>query len=317
MVLKEKLVLDSFPYSRLSKEELPQLAVRVMAIVNNHDAEKLKIDAMFDLLELEETQINMLDSGYGPHPLTSELTKLREDRRFTVSSIFFQLKKVTKKKVAGKDKELKLATIAINLHLTKLNTSKNDETFNRRLEIFFNEIKNDEALQDAFETLDFNPLLNELKMTHSKIQELILARWSSTHQRSKIKTGVLRSSILTALMDLFKQIDIAPLKHLDVDYEPFFKDMNGLLNEYRVILNKRFLFNKRKAELKKANEEAARNESNNPVAPATMTMKSIDEVTTEGNTSEEGLAEQQDLNKIAATNSSSMQLPVIEKKAPK
>lgn len=54
---------------------------------------------------------------------------------------------------------------------------------------------------------------------------------------------------------MIKQIEIAPLLHPELDYAPLYNEMNQLFTEYRDIIKRRALFNKRKAE-KIDNEES-------------------------------------------------------------
>lgn len=85
-------------------------------------------------------------------------------------------------------------------------------------------------------------------MVHSNIQELVVERSLTKSERPKEKTSDLEDSVMTAIKDLIKQIEIAPKKYVDIDYSPLYNVVNELFIEFRDMINKRILFNKRKAE---------------------------------------------------------------------
>lgn len=61
-------------------------------------------------------------------------------------------------------------------------------------------------------------------------------------------------AVLTATKNLIKQIEIAPLKNPELDYTSLYNELNVLFIEYRNLINKRILFNKRKSEEMKNGE---------------------------------------------------------------
>lgn len=315
----EKKELHLIPFSELTKLELPQFVVDSISLVEKHDPEKLKIKEMFDLLVAKMPQIDLLKTAYRRHPLTSQLNRLRSLRRLNVSEITFQHRVVTKKNSTIHNPQVELVSIAILRHLSDLNQVKNEESVIRTLNLFFAEVASNEDLQDALETLKFLPLISELKSTHNAVQELISNRRASISQRPKTKTKALRKSILYSLDKLFKEMDVAHCKHPDVDYKPFFAEMNRLLNDYRYVINKRKSVNKSKAEALKANEsnQEPNIEATQPMATAMMMNNRNVEAPTEGNGFEEGFDENSEQKKTAASASKLMQLPTDEKKEAK
>lgn len=303
--------LDTIPFSRLSKLEVPRFALRVIDTIDKHDPEKLKIKDVYELLVAKKPQIRKLTVPYGPNPINVELKQMRAVRSLNVSELSFHLKKVMARKETTKvDTNVILVTIELNRFFDALNSSRNEESVNQKITAFYEELMDHEELMDALTTLGFSPLVNDLKVTHNAINELIGKKQSTISERPEEKTEYLKNSVLFSLKKMFKQIDVAISKHPEVDYNPFFADMNVLLNEYRVLINKRILFNKRKAELKKAAGQIAKGVSANS-AVAAMMMDNLNEETTQGNGFEEIL----DQKKTAATSAKQVQLPSMDEEA--
>ncbi len=92
--------------------------------------------------------------------------------------------------------------------------------------MFFVDFKNNLPLQEAFESLAFTSFISELKVTHNAIKELISQKLSSIALRPKVETKFRKKSIASSLKDIFKQLEVAALKHRVVDYAPLFAEKN-------------------------------------------------------------------------------------------
>lgn len=115
--LKNEMKLKNLSFTRLLKLELPEFAERVIGIVEEHNPEELKIEAVFDLLVKEQPQIDLLTVRYGAHPMTAELNRLRELRQLYLSAIAFRLRVVTKEDITQSDPAVILVDIEINRFL--------------------------------------------------------------------------------------------------------------------------------------------------------------------------------------------------------
>ena len=270
MIEKQKLELIKIPMSRLLKLELPRFALRLIEIVERHDPEELKIKEIYDLLDGEKSNISKLAVKYGPHPLTLKLSKLRELRSLYVGSIDQHLKIVSKKNVASET--VLLVQIEINRFLGNLRESKNDETVSQKITLFLEQVNTNPVLQTALESFQFMEHIDNLTSVHNSIQEAIYDRLDSKSGRPKATTKELVKSVLTATNDMIIQIQIAPKKHPEVDYEPLYNKLNELLVEYRDLINRRVLFNKRNAETNNKNGETTEMTTPQQTEPAGRMM---------------------------------------------
>ena len=263
MILKEKALhflknrimttvthpeLVIIPFSKLLKVELSRFATRVIGIVERHNPEELLIKKLFDDLVAQTPNIKNLKDKHGPHPLTAELRNLRKLRALYVSAIKFRLKVVTREDISGVNIDVVTVKYEIDHFLNSLKLSKNEEMFNQKVTQFFAAIENDEALSNALVSLEFGASLDKLKAVHDDMQKLITARLVSITQRPKGTTAQLTKAILTAIRNMIKLIEIAPLLNPTLDYKPLHNELNQLFIEYGNMIGRRASNNKRKAE---------------------------------------------------------------------
>ena len=63
----------------------------------------------------------------------------------------------------------------------------------------------------------------------------------------KAETDKKLKVIRKVLTDLFMQIEVASLKNTDLDYKPLINEINGVIDNYRELVNTRYTINKKKA----------------------------------------------------------------------
>ena len=252
--LTKKKGIIRVPFSRLLKLELPELAERVMRIVDKHDPKVLKIEEVFELLVDEQPQIDNLNARYGVHPLSIKLKPMREKLLLKVSRLKLDLNVASKSTTdLTKDAVIDLQ-LAIDRHLLKLRSSKNEAIMNRKIAQFLHEHSTSEKLQTAIEVLGFTAVIDSLQSAHTVVRELLDDRLALTSLRPKESSNEIADYVETALINLFKQIEVAQLKNKLVDYKPLIDELNDTLNVFRNLINIREANNKRKAEEKKALE---------------------------------------------------------------
>lgn len=243
-----KLELLRIPLSKLLKIELPRFAERMIGIVERHDPEELKIKQMHDLLVDQTENIAKLIDRFGPNPINRKLYNQRKMRSLYISAIRFRLKVVVRENKSAVNNEVQIANDELSHFFQNLRLSKNDEMFSQKITQFLARVSTNAPLQTALDSLSFTELLDNLTSVHNTIQELLVERVLLKAERPRETTRELMKLVFKATTDLMKQIDIAPLKNPTLDYAPLYFDVNELLIEFRNLINKRVLFNKRKAE---------------------------------------------------------------------
>ena len=301
-----KLELIKIPWSKMLKLELPEFADRLIELVERYNPEALKIKEMYDLLKLEQSNVNKLVVVDGPHPLTGELLDFRGIRSLYINKIELHLKLVIKKDTSNTSKAVKLVKIEVNRFLGDLRSCKNYQTVSRMITQFIAEVNTNGALQTALESLQFMEHIDNLSSAHNSIQELIVERSRSKSERPIEKTSELVDSVLTATKDFIKQIEIAPKKNPLLDYAPLYNELNVLFIEFRDIINKRVLNNKKKADKNKneTTEMTTTTQQNESVGRMINLNEEEVNLNVIGTLSEEK-------EEAAAMRSKSMQLPLV------
>ena len=254
ITIKTKMAIKNVPYSKLLKLEIPELADKVLGIVERHNPEELLIEKVYDLLVKEKPQMLLLTVRAGVHPLTLKLKPTRKELMLRVRSIKFQLSVATQMQTDTTRESVSIVQLAVNNHLMNLKACKNEEVVNQTIGQFLNLHNTSEELQTAVESLGFTSLVDDLQSAHTVVKEVWGERLALTSLRSMESTKDITDSVTGALDDLYKELEVAQLKNPLLDYKPLFKELNGLLKHYRYLINLRLAYNLRKAEEKKAME---------------------------------------------------------------
>lgn len=305
--------LIQIPLSRLLKLEVPRFALRMIELVDRHGPEELKIKELYDLLVAETPRINKLKDKFGPHLLTEELSSLRKMRSLRISEIRFRLKVVIREDKSGEDMNVKILNNELNHFFQNLESSKNEEMFNQKVAQFLDAVKGDTNLSNALNTLGFTDHLQKLQIVHTSIQEIISSKLVSISGRPQETTPELTKWVLRASKNLVKQIEIAPLKNPELDYEPLYSELNQLLSEYKVMINRRVLYNAKKAEAKLGNQ-STQTVVTNLIADSAEKMMHLgtEEMDKNGQEVNQVKIEPVKNEKAAATSSKTMQLPLVD-----
>ncbi len=246
--------IKTFPFQKLLKLELPQLAEKVIEQIEEHEPEDLKIQELFDLLEAQKTNIQGLKVAYGAHPITEQLGSLRKKRFMYAAAIVYRMNMIVREDLYPNNSEVIETRILINSFLLNLSLNKNEEVVTEKVAQFFRELAENTSFSDSLTLFKLSVDVNSLKVTDSKIKELLKKRSDSISERPRVKTPVLVKSIHKALKDMFKEIESAQLRNPLLDYSSLINKLNDLLDHYRMLINTRTTINKRKADQKKKGE---------------------------------------------------------------
>ena len=295
-------------FSSLWKNELPELANSVIEIVEKHNPETLKIKVFFDLFVEQEPQIKLLDFRYGPHPITKKLNILRKRRKALAQGIPNRLMTIEKGGSTIAIEHLEVAQSVVNRYLTGLSRS-NNKIISQEVTKFLEQCIENAALQTAIEALDMSSYIDDLKGVHIILGEQYGNRRASVSARPNAKTNTIVMSILTAMINLFKHIELAQVENQELDYTPLIDELNNELTSFGTLINARASYNKRKAEevIIDGNSE----EPSEPTESANkMLMRSmnVDEV-------QEDLQNDLDTKKAAAMPTRQTRLPDVSTEA--
>jgi hypothetical protein len=309
----------SVPFSYLLKLELSSLAGDVITIVNKHNPEVLHIDTVFDMLLAQEPNIELLNNNYGAHPITINLPPLRKKCYRYAQEIVSRMNFVMKEQEDNPTDEVLNAHAVVRDYLFKLPSSKSQRVMLQKLKGFFEVVERDEAIETLFSEYHLTSDLNNLRSSFSRLKVLLLKRANSKYERSIVKTEELSASIVKALRDLFKQIEVAALKNTDLDYAPLVIELNSTIRTMKTEVNIRLANNKRKAQGLEVIEELEKVESNNestsPEDESAPMMRSLNVETPMENGFKDGFEEKLDQKKTVASSVKNLQLPSVDNEA--
>ena len=304
-------------FSSLWKVELPELADRLITIVEKHDPETLEIKATFDLLVGQKPQINLLEVPFGPHPITKKLKRLRKQRKAFASGINNRLKTIEK---GGKTNAIEhlevLQPVAIRF-LSELSRANNKVT-SQRVTQFLEQILMRPELSDATEALEMSSDIQDLQVVHANLGDEYDKRTQSNSVRPKGMTSTYVNSVITAINNMFKDIELAQVKNPALDYNPLVDELNEELVSFGKLINARASYNKRKAEEALKNNEVVDDEviveskSEEPLE-STQSTERIKPMNVEVD-NEENL-DQLDIKKTAAVSTKQTRLPIVSPEA--
>ena len=247
MVNNEKREIISFPFSRLLKLEIPQLADELIVIFEKHDPVLMKFKEMNDLFLAVKPKIDGLTVKHGGHQITPKLKRLRAKLNLEVRTIKLKLDLVIKNDPTGENSDVLLLKTEITRFLKKFLESKNKEIMHRRLIQFNNEVNVNSQLQTAMDTHNFMMNLDDMNSTLNQISENLRERLTSIAQRPKGITPELTRKVTKAMQNVIQEINLQQLKNPTLDYSELIDEVNQQFIKYRTLMNIRKANNERKA----------------------------------------------------------------------
>ena len=299
-------------FSRLNKLDFQNLAESVITIVEKHNPENLQIKEIFDKLVELEPQIELLTYGYASHWLTPKINKLRRNRNAFTRGLLDRMRTIEDGEIEGMQQSIEIAKPTAIKYLLGL-SRKREKTKVQIISQFLGLVENDEELAGAIEQLGLMSYIDNLKLVTREIAMLYYQRRESTSARPKAETLKHVADIKTAILNLFKQIEVAQLKHAELDYKPLIDELNHEMTDAKAGLRSRASYNKKKAEAAIDNDdvvvESQPEESSEP-AETTPEINMMRVVKNDNENSDE-----LDIKKTIAVSTKQSRLPNVSSEA--
>ena len=241
--------------SKLRKYELPDLAERVINVIEEFEPESLKIKEAYDLLADQQPEIDILKWEYGPHEITPEVKTLRVKRAAYANVISTHARALNRAEVEGSDAGVKSVGMLSDLYLKNLRRH-NEKTIHGKLSEFFRHIDEREDLELAFNSMGLTSHLNSLRNVHSALDELVERRDSSIAARPSVYLPPIAKSVRNALRNVFTHINLAQEKNTDLDYSLLISELNKRITHYTSFISNRMTISEKKKALEQEEAEA-------------------------------------------------------------
>ncbi len=239
-----------FSYLNLIRiKEIPGMVNGVTGVVKKYNPVTLGVKPFFDLLVEQESQLEPFSDPRVSHPLTPVIKDDRKRAKELAQAIVIQAKAVEKGKLPTVSEAAFMIVPLIKKYLYKI-ALNNSKSLDKSVKSFLAALKDNEALNNASTTTGIDQYVDELKLIYNRMDINTETRRADNAGRRMIKEKKLRGSILGALTNLLKAIDLAQVHNTAVDYTPVIAELNELFVPYRSLTRSRSTRNKN-AEIKK------------------------------------------------------------------
>jgi Family of unknown function (DUF6261) len=225
---KISIVLVSF--SRIWKNEFRVLVNKVVGLLDQFDPEVLNLKFVYDKLVEAQTQLRLMQVPEGKHPMTTELSEKRKNRKKLIRTIVSQVRVLNSANTVYSIPQLDIISPFVLRYLNPI-VMVNSTVQTDILEEMFLALASDTVTQTAIETLNLKTSFDELKVLQQSFNTIETERMNS-RVRSKVQTSDVRSNAEDALHNLIKEIELAQLKYPELDYSVLAEKINEIFTFY-------------------------------------------------------------------------------------
>lgn len=231
------------PVSRMLKSEVAEYARKAIAIVDKHIEEESLITPLLKKLEATKPQIEILGIRYGIDPMREVIDNLMSELMLTVTDLKLKARIRGKRK---EDEDLKIVNSNIDSYFGKLRKSKNDKEIHQKITGFVIAIDNDEGLAEALSNHNMITEVTNIKLAKVDVDKAWDKRVKLLSERPKIKTKEIVDTVYTAIVNLFKTIEVAHLMNPEEDNTALALELSQLSEMYNRSISIRKQNNQRK-----------------------------------------------------------------------
>lgn len=250
------MILKTVPYTRMLRLEIAAFAEDVIYIIKRNDPELLNIDKVYNMLVDQQSNIDLLTEEYGSHPITQLIIPVRRKFIRYVRSIVYRMSLVVFEDANNFSTDVLEAQAVTRDYLYRLDRCRSEREKIGRVTGFLQMIDDNKEINAAFTKFQLIGDIEFLRNAHSTLKSLLIRRMKSISENPHIKMRKLTAPVIKALKNMFKQVEIAVLINDEPEYENLFYELDQTITEYRNMVNRRLLHNKKKSEAKKTVEEA-------------------------------------------------------------
>ena len=219
------LGINRVPVSKMLKSEVAEYARKVINITDKHYVEESAINPLLQQLKATEPQIEILGIRYGIDPMREVIDNLMSELMLTVTDLKLKARIRGKRK---EDKDLKIVNSNIDSYFGKLRKSKNDKEIHQKITGFVKAIDNDEGLAEALSNHNMINEVASIKLAKADVDEAWDKRVKLLSERPKIKTKEIVDTVYTAIVNLFKTIEVAHLMNPEEDHTALALELSQL-----------------------------------------------------------------------------------------
>ncbi len=248
------LGINRVPFSRMLKAEVAEYAKRIINITDKQYVAESVIFPVVEKLTNTEPQIVMLGVRYGIDPMREELDNLKSQLMLSISTLKLKVRVLSK---TNNDKALRLVQGYIDTYLLYLDKTKNEKELSQRIAGFIEATEAEQALSDAIDSHNLDNEIGNIRVAESDFKNRLNKRVTMLAERPRVKTQDLVKTIATAVENLFKAIEVAPIMSGEEDHTALAQELSQLSDMFNRSISIRSANNKRKNDKGEEGEEGA------------------------------------------------------------
>lgn len=242
--MTKSFVLNSF--SRIRKQEFPEIINGTITIVAKHDPSSLLIDKMFNRLLALQKQLPLLSEKRSSHPLTIVLKNQRFKRKKLIQAIVLQVQAKEKAALASQSGSVASIMPLIQIHFANL-ARANQKVVYQEVNDFFCKVQADGELTQAAQDLGINVYIDELQTLQQSIAETLTARIEDQYPNRSVDKKQIKANIIETFQQLLSFIQLAAVEDYEKKYSALINELNEFLAPYQALVKRRISLSKKAA----------------------------------------------------------------------
>jgi hypothetical protein len=200
--------IEFFNSTRIRNKEIPGVVNGGIGIVEKYNPLSLGVKPLYDLLKEQQLQLGSLtNSGLG-HPLSPTIQEDRKRISKLCGAILTQCKAIENANLPSNSEAASLILPTVKKHLMSADKI-NSKQFESNVNDFLSIISKNELISQAATTIGIDGYVNELKVVKNRLNTNFAVRLAENAERRVIVDMNVKSSILKALTNLIKAIELA------------------------------------------------------------------------------------------------------------
>jgi len=240
------MIIISFNSNLIRNNEIPAVVNGVVMIVEKYNPSALGVKPLFDLLVEQQSQLDTFTNSRTSHPLSPSIKIDRKRVRELCGAIVTQCRAVEKADISTMSEAAKLILPLVKKYL--LNIDKvNSKLAEDKVKNFLIALDKNELTSQASTKISIDLYVGEMKVVQNRLDTNSEVRRTENAEHRVIVDMKLKASILKALNNLMKAIELAKVHTTTVDFTPMIAELNELFIPYRALTRSRSTRNKNAA----------------------------------------------------------------------
>ncbi len=234
----ENLKIERFNISRLRNMEYTLVVPRIIAIVENHNPEALRLSKRMDALKAMQPELDRIEAHERRWHASQEKNDCEHRRDQMVNALIRTERTYANLEVLSLSEASKLLTQLFDKHGRDI-ASDNETSQTQRIYKLVEDIERSPAVKEVLVSLALMPVYETLKAANIRFDELWILRNKETSEVLPVDTRAIRLACDKALADLLNGIEYCAIEYNAADYQLLISELSKLGGYYKQQLKAR------------------------------------------------------------------------------